>query len=236
MCSTTRWVGKSRFTNGDSAWPSCKPCWTQCANASFAARTQLLQRDDPHFVRCPSFCRSPALGAIGGGLRGLIAAGAPLPQRDAQPFVGAPHFVRCPAFCRSPALGAMGGGLRGLIAAGAPLPQRDAPHFVGAQHFVGPQRKQTPCPRSGQHLDLESTTRRNPAAHSLGVLKAVRPSTEKVPLNLIEVILAQGSLSKEPCPICGRTTFPASRPAITLKEKRHGIFFAIFFVQFAPLF
>ncbi len=193
MCSTTRWVGKSRFTNGGSAWPSCKPCWTQCANASFAARTQLLQRDDPHFVRCPSFCRSPALGAIGGGLRGLIAAGAPLPQRD-------------------------------------------APHFVGAQHFVGPQRKQTPCPRSGQHLDLESTTRRNPAAHSLGVLKAVRPSTEKVPLNLIEVILAQGSLSKEPCPICGRTTFPASRPAITLKEKRHGIFFAIFFVQFAPLF
>jgi len=31
------------------------------------------------------------------------------------------------------------------------------------------------------------------AKKSLGVLKAVRFSTEKVPLNLIEVILAQGS-------------------------------------------
>jgi hypothetical protein len=99
-----------------------------------------------------------------------------------------------------------------------------------------PKHRQTPCPHSGERPDLESTSRRNSAAHSLGVLKAVRPSTEKVPLNLIEVILAQGSLSKEPCPFYGRTAFPASRPAITLKEKRHGIFFAIFFVQFAPLF
>jgi iron complex outermembrane receptor protein len=53
------------------------------------------------------------------------------------------------------------------------------------------------------------------------VLKADKPSTEKVPLNLIEVILAQGSLSKEPRAVwhfrvCA--AFPASRPAITLKE------------------
>jgi hypothetical protein len=33
------------------------------------------------------------------------------------------------------------------------------------------------------------------------VLKAKKPSTEKVPLNLIEVILAQGSLSKERRPV-----------------------------------
>jgi iron complex outermembrane receptor protein len=37
-------------------------------------------------------------------------------------------------------------------------------------------------------------------------------------LNLIEVILAQGSLSKEPRHLSGATVFPASRPAITLKE------------------
>ena len=37
-------------------------------------------------------------------------------------------------------------------------------------------------------------------------------------MNLIEVILAQGSLSKEPRHLSGATVFPASRPAITLKE------------------
>ena len=38
----------------------------------------------------PAFCGSPALGAMGGGLRGLIATRASLLQGDCLHFVGAP--------------------------------------------------------------------------------------------------------------------------------------------------
>ncbi len=68
-------------------------------------------------------CGSPALGAMGGGLRGLIAIlWEPRPRGDCLWSAGLIATRASllqghgPAFCGSPALGAMGGGLRGLIA------------------------------------------------------------------------------------------------------------------------
>jgi len=48
---------------------------------------------------------------------------------------------------------------------------------------------------------LESTPHRRKALHSLGVPHAEAGAwAERVPLNLIEIILAQGSPSATPCP------------------------------------
>ena len=68
-------------------------------------------------------CRSPALGAIAGGLQGSIAAGAPLLQNCTAIYGRTSQLW---PQCRSPALGAIAGGLLGPIAAGAPLPQKHA--------------------------------------------------------------------------------------------------------------
>ncbi len=50
---------------------------------------------------CPAFCGIPALGAMGGGLRGLIATGASLLQGEVLDFVGAPPSGRWVVVCEA---------------------------------------------------------------------------------------------------------------------------------------
>jgi hypothetical protein len=75
---------------------------------------------------------------MGGGLRVLIAARAPLPQKSVLANIIALDKRLSDQYhilCGSPALGAMGGGLRDLIAARAPLPQKSVlANIIGLDH------------------------------------------------------------------------------------------------------
>ena len=90
--------------------------------------------------RCPLWEHRPRCDEGDGGLRGLIAAGAPLLQGESNAAWamggGLRGVIAVP--CGSAALGAMrGGGLRGLIVAGALLLQREKQQGKMAAHQNG---------------------------------------------------------------------------------------------------
>lgn len=74
--------------------------------------------------------------------------------------------------------------------------------YVEGQLILAPNSGSWPIAAPPQHPPpLESTPHRRKALHSLGVPHAKAGAwAERVPLNLIEIILAQGSPSATPCP------------------------------------